>query len=657
MSVEKPTQAVDREALRAVIEADELPSSSQVLESFDSKRAALQQRISELDATYGGILNANELMARDREKRKAHADLDQVNSLWSELGGEDIDAATQLKNELDFKADGNDHAVANSNIADARIKFYDNFTKEYVDDSEARGRDQEASASVPSELSDEATPAVSETPISNTPESTAPAEAEPVSVATETPTQEGSNAERSTPAVTAENAPADPELSDVIVNPNAPPTPEQIAQIDSIAGRHPISDAFNAAQAAARERRLAEQQTSLSGIEVAFRQNPENQPVIEGLRNAQDRYSQLKEQSETWGRWGRRKREIELTEAEQTLKQAEITYARSVTEAKVSAGLLEAETPEELRSIRGEQLFGTLRQLANERRQMVKALRTEKIENPQLHMRALGAIGKFFNGGGKWSRRLKAGGLGAGAGVATALSGLGWPVTLAASTGVGLLIRGGSVVDNLNKQVAGIGVEGTDSAIMTDAQLSAFMDNFRNNSSVPWEGAADQFSQVTLDAARIQGHENADAARAEANKNFRRYTVGFGLGAGATLLASGVLNTVHAASAPSSPQIAPLQPESPYHPLPSPHEFHAGGDRITSGEGWFSQFRDMGMTDTEAHALFSDDKIMKQLVDSGAAYADDSARIGGFGINMPKGGHLSAKAMEIIGKAMTAKGY
>ena len=82
-----------------------------------------------------------------------------------------------------------------------------------------------------------------------------------------------------------------------------------------------------------------------------------------------------------------------------------------------------------------------------------------------------------------------------------------------------------------------------------------------------------------------------------------------------------------------------------------------GASRITSGEGWFSQFRDMGMSEKQAHALFADEGVMRQLVKAGAAYPDSSSTIGGYGINMPKGGHLSEKAMDIIGKAMKAKGF
>lgn len=303
---------------------------------------------------------------------------------------------------------------------------------------------------------------------------------------------------------------------------------------------------FRAEQAAIREeRRRVERQEDLARVEAAFSSNPENRSVIEGLKLAQDRYTRLKAKSETRGRWGRRKREVELTEAEQSVKQAEITYARLLTDAKVAAGLLDAETPEEQRYLRGEQFFSTQRALVNGRRYNVGNYRTNKIENPKLHMKVLAGIGNFFNTGGKWSKGLKAGGIGVAAGVGTALSGVGWPIAFALSTGAGLVFRGGSVVDTLNKQVGDIGVEGRDAGIITDEMFEAFMEAYRQSTATQ-EAVADRFGQDALDAARQQGYLNADRARIEANTVFKRYTIGFAVGSIATVLTSSIWNATHA---------------------------------------------------------------------------------------------------------------
>ena len=65
----------------------------------------------------------------------------------------------------------------------------------------------------------------------------------------------------------------------------------------------------------------------------------------------------------------------------------------------------------------------------------------------------------------------------------------------------------------------------------------------------------------------------------------------------------------------------------------------------------------MGMSAKEARELFADDSVMKQLVEAGAAYVDNSSKIVGYGINMPPSGHLSERAMDIIGAAKSAKGF
>lgn len=85
-------------------------------------------------------------------------------------------------------------------------------------------------------------------------------------------------------------------------------------------------------------------------------------------------------------------------------------------------------------------------------------------------------------------------------------------------------------------------------------------------------------------------------------------------------------------------------------------EFASGADVITEGEGWYSQFGDMGATPEQVRELFKDRDLMNDLVKAGAAYIDNSARIGGFGINMPASGHLSADAINMIKEAMIAKG-
>lgn len=488
--------------------------------------------------------------------------------------------------------------------------------------------------------------AAESTPETNTPDEPPVAnnETEPDAMAAE---EEASGGE-------AESAPD----SDAPVAPEQQDQPEEIAEPSDIPPES-VEELMVTAEEIARERRLAERKDALDAVETAFRDNPENISVVEGLKAAQDRYTRLKARSETAGHIGRTKRDEELAEAESALKIAEIMYARAVTEEKSEAGLLESKDPAELRMLRGEQMFGTMRQLINERRTKVKEYRTDKIENANVGMRALGAIGNFFNSGGKWSKRLKAGGIGAGVGAAKTagvlFSGIGWPITiplaLATGTGVGLGIRGASIVDTLNRQVEDIGAEGKDKAIITDDMFRDLMEQFRASTD-SIDAKSSKMSQDFLDAARTQGYENADAARKEGRAAMRRYTVGFGIGAAATSITTLIVHNITAAPA----AVGGVLPKTGF-PTSQLPEFQPGADDIARGEGWLHQFRDMGMTVKQAHAMFSDSSVMKQLVSAHAAYADNSARIGGFGINLPKSGHLSAKAMEIIGKAMVAKGF
>jgi len=56
-------------------------------------------------------------------------------------------------------------------------------------------------------------------------------------------------------------------------------------------------------------------------------------------------------------------------------------------------------------------------------------------------------------------------------------------------------------------------------------------------------------------------------------------------------------------------------------------------------------------------ALFADHDLMNELVNQGAAYVDNSALIGGYGINMPASGHLTQQAMDTIRQAAASKGF
>lgn len=127
---------INTESLHSVVETSgQVPSSAEVLDSFPVKIATLQQKVAQLESQPRVTLNATEMMQKRRDVASAKADLAQVETLWDHLGGKDIEAAAELKQELNFKADADDHLVADANIREAKDAFYENFLKEYSKES------------------------------------------------------------------------------------------------------------------------------------------------------------------------------------------------------------------------------------------------------------------------------------------------------------------------------------------------------------------------------------------------------------------------------------------------------------------------------------------------------------------------------------------
>lgn len=123
---------VSKEVLSSVLEKkDTTPGKSEVFEAFDKKKALLSSQITGLEASPGVNLDILEAQKRRQDIADLQQELDQVDALWQQLGGGEIDAATDQKENLGFKADANDHIRANSEISDAKVRFYDNFLKEY----------------------------------------------------------------------------------------------------------------------------------------------------------------------------------------------------------------------------------------------------------------------------------------------------------------------------------------------------------------------------------------------------------------------------------------------------------------------------------------------------------------------------------------------
>lgn len=123
---------VSKEVLGFILEKrDKTPGKSEVFEAFDKKRALLNGQIADLETSPGVNLDILEAQKRRQNIAGLQQELDQVDTLWQQLGGGEIDTATDQKENLGFRADASDHIRANSEISDARARFYDNFLKEY----------------------------------------------------------------------------------------------------------------------------------------------------------------------------------------------------------------------------------------------------------------------------------------------------------------------------------------------------------------------------------------------------------------------------------------------------------------------------------------------------------------------------------------------
>jgi hypothetical protein len=258
-------------------------------------------------------------------------------------------------------------------------------------------------------------------------------------------------------------------------------------------------------------------------------------------------------------------------------------------------------------------------------------------------------VGNWLTKGGKFGQAMKAGGSGLVAGAGVGLVGLGFPITSAIGAGLGLGVRGMAVAANLDR-IRGAenkDAEGHAKTALSDEDVSALKQEFDRAHTAPAERAR-VLAERIFETSRKRGYEQADRARRQANWTMGKFGLGFAAGAFAGNYIHDAYLTAHAGDVPGG---------GGGEDVSSVIEFSKGASTISSGEGWYSQFVDMGMTHKEARELFRDKELMNKLVDMGVAYVDKSPRIGGYGILMPKGGHLANEAMQLIGTAMKARGF
>lgn len=373
----------------------------------------------------------------------------------------------------------------------------------------------------------------------------------------------------------------------------------------------------------------------------------------ERYKTALSKYAELKAQSETGGRWGRKGREKELLDAESELLQAKVAFEQEVFTLAEERGLYPG-AEEQAKQRVADDMFNAIRGLDIETRQAVNDIHDRNKENRNVFTKATAAVGRWLTSGGKVAQWAKAGGSGLVAGFGVGMSGVGIPITTAIGVGLGLGVRGAATVANLDSIRAqeNKDAQGNAKAAVSDEEFRRFIRESADTGSRAEQAQA--LAQRILEKSRARGYEQANRARSNAAKTMGKFGLGFTAGMFTGNYLHDAMNTAHA-----SGDAGVDQSDIDHNGSEGSNEidFPKGADRISSGEGWYSQFNDMGMSHKEARAMFRDTGLMNKLVDMGVAYVDHSTRIGGYGINMPSGGRLPAAAMQLIGEAMKAKGF
>lgn len=436
---------------------------------------------------------------------------------------------------------------------------------------------------------------------------------------------------------------------------NAEANPTQPTQVPTQEGGHPITEALRAEM---------ERQIAARTQELQERFGTRRQECL-------DRYAQLKADDETKGRWGRRKREVALKEAESALFEVEYQYAQALVENRRQGGGYENLEPADAIQKQSDDFFNQLRTMDGRSRQATVDVRLDRAKNRNIFQKAAYQLGRFFNWGNNgFGRTEKRAGVAFAAthgknavagflatGVPLAL-GAAWPVTLIAG-GIGMAGRYGAVLNNEDRLLQSrLDENGSVQPTMSNEQFDRFMAAMRQ-SGASVDQQAVRLSQEFFNTSREQGRADADQARKRASRNLTSFALGGVVGGFTGNWVHGLMNPpqAHVDVVPHANEGTPPHVRYPDGTGGIIDKLPMNADTISKGEGWYYQFADMGMSPNQAHKLFADHTVMDKLVKVGAAYVDNSQNIGGYGINMPRSGHLSAKAMKIITDAMQAKGY
>lgn len=414
------------------------------------------------------------------------------------------------------------------------------------------------------------------------------------------------------------------------------------------------------------------------------------------LNSALEKYAQCQADLETKGvvdakgwqiysKRGRRKRELAAEDAYARLAEKKIAYAKKLVELRRDEGLYDG-TDDEIAQKMSDDMMFEASVLGQTAEQSVDDERGSRKEKRNGGLKALTVFGKFMTGskGSGWFRNAATGAIAGGAvALGSVLTGAGWPITLIAGVAARQAARYGATThlldENLKKE--------NRSVVMTSDEVKVFVEKLQA------EGLSrdEQMRRVmdeNFNRIRTRGDEELSEARQKANKHVRQFVTGYAAGGvavhvvdfighnfvanatsgghtspnsnGTTVGEHNTLNNDVPGNDPNTDGAIELRHHAVPHGVENPgqtFEFPAGASHITTGEGWYHQFVDMGMTQEQAQQIFNDPDVMNKLVDQGVAYVDNSSTIGGYGIRMPIGAELPSQSMDTIKQAMLAKGF
>lgn len=269
----------------------------------------------------------------------------------------------------------------------------------------------------------------------------------------------------------------------------------------------------------------AQKAARIAQLEAGIIGEVESSPAGTRFKEALNKYAELKADAETKGWFGRRGLDERLTAAEAELTEAKVKYETEIIEKKRQAGLFEGE-PNEVNAQCANELFESLRGIDKTTREAADKVHEKRLEERGRIKRGVAAVGRFFTGGSKVAQILKPGGAGFVSGIGIALSGAAWPITTAATIGLGLGIREAANTANLDKAH----VENKGKLAVDDASFAKMKERLEASTESVFKRAIAMTSDI-LDESSKRSYEIAKNARKKSGKVVMAFSGGVAAGA------------------------------------------------------------------------------------------------------------------------------